>query len=145
MVKKRNQMKDKIKKEISIPLKNNNGMVSSHIKPFSLGTANVEAKLIEKLCLLGMLHIRVFGSGKHLMMGKDFSHIIDKPLVAEIIRLEEECDYMFRLLEKIGKATYLKDDEEHNYDNDIYAHTETFGKWHFHKKKSKRIKSKKRN
>lgn len=134
----------KVKKEISIPLKNNNGMVSAHIKPFQLGTANIESKLMEKLALLGMLHIRVFGNAKHLMMGKDFSHIIEKPFVTEIITLEKECNYMFRLLEKIGKATYIKDDKEYNYDNDIYAHTETIGKWHFHKKKVKRIKREKK-
>ena len=59
--------KDKVKKEISTPLKNNKGMVSPHLKPFAFGTANLEAKLMEKLVLLGMLHIRAFGTGKDLL------------------------------------------------------------------------------
>ena len=130
--------KSKIKKEISIPLKDNTGMVASNIKPFKWGTANVEAKLMEKLVLLGMLHIRAFGTGKDLLMGKDYSNIIDQPQIKLIVSYEQECEYMFKVLEKSGKAIQLKEDEEQNYDNDIYAHTESYGRWRFVNKKKKR-------
>ena len=131
--------KDKVKKEISTPLKNNDGMVASHIKPlFMWGTANLEAKLMEKLVLLGMLHIRAFGTGKDLLMGKDYSNIIDQPHIKLIVSYEQECEDMFKVLERSGKATYLKEDDEQNYENDIYAHSNIYGRWRFDREAKKR-------
>jgi hypothetical protein len=127
-----------IKKQISQRLNSPQGLVSSQCKPFVEGTANIEHKLIEKIALLGILYIREFGNAKLMLTGK--TKEIENQ---DIVRVEEECEYMFKILQKSNKVEYIDECEFFNYDNDICAHVETYGRWRFVKKESKRHKLKK--
>ena len=62
--------------------------------------------------------------------------------VSNIIELERECEYMFKVLEKSNIVKQIDEREIFNYDNDTYAHTETYGRWRFTKKALKRHKLK---
>ena len=159
---------NKVKKLITQRLENPQGLVSSLIKPFRRGTANIEAKLMEKIALCNMMYLRAFGTSKDLLTGKTNSHLIDNPdprvknidtsdwtdqdwinytkdwnyYVSNIIELERECEYMFKVLEKSNIVKQIDEREIFNYDNDTYAHTETYGRWRFTKKALKRHKLK---
>lgn len=162
--------KKKLQKQIASKLPKGEGIVSPRIKPkHEDGGANIQAKLMEKIVLLNMFYLRVFGHSKDLLMGKDYTELIDNPKpeiknidtrdfteddwtaykeqwnwgIDHIITLEKECEYMFSLLEKLGKVTYLAegvsylndDDNPNSYEDDEYAHTETIGRWRFDRKK----------
>jgi len=166
----------KLKKQIASKIKRGVGMVSQSIKPkHEEGGANIEAKLMEKIALLAMVYIRAFGNAQNMLMGKDYTNLIDNPkpemknldsrgwtgddwieytkgwniYIKNIITLEKECEYMFSLLEKLGKVThlaegvsYLNDDNPNSYEDDEFAHTETIGRWRFDRKKVDSKKSK---
>ena len=162
--------KKKLQKQIASKLPKDAGIVSQRIKPkHEDGGANIEAKLMEKIVLLNYFYLRLFGHSKDLLMGKDYTKLIDNPKpeiknidtrdfteddwaeyterwnsgIKEIITLEKECEYMFSLLEKLGKVTYLAegvsylndDDNPNSYEDDEFAHTETIGRWRFNTKK----------
>lgn len=162
--------KKKLQKEIASKLPKDAGIVSPELKPkHEEGGANIRAKLREKIVLLNLFYVRLFGQSKDLLMGKDYTKLIDNPKpeiknidtrdfteddwtryteqwnfgIKEIITLEKECEYMFSLLEKLGKVTYLAegvsylndDDNPNSYEDDEFAHTETIGRWRFNAKK----------
>ena len=162
--------KKKLQKQIASKLPKDAGIVSSRVKPkHEEGGANIQAKLMEKIVLLNYFYLRLFGQSKDLLMGKDYTELIDNPKpeiknidtrdfteddwteytdrwnsgLKEIITLEKECEYMFSLLEKLGKVTYLAegvsylndDDNPNSYEDDEFAHTETIGRWGFNAKK----------
>ena len=161
--------KKKLQRQIAAKLPKNAGIVSPELKPkHQEGGANIEAKLMEKLCILRMFYMRAFGNGKDCLTGKDYTKLIDNPpvlrlekgvkwteedevnyiknwnyYITNIIELEEECEYMFSLLEKLGRVTYLEngvsylndDDNPNSYEDDEFAHTETIGRWRFNAKK----------
>ena len=161
--------KKKLQGQIAAKLPKDAGIVSPALKPkHEEGGANIRAKLMEKIVLLNMFYLRIFGQSKDLLMGKDYTKLIDNPkpeiknidtrdftedewteytkqwnfYITNIIELEEECEYMFSLLEKLGQVTYLaegvsylNDDSPNSYEDDEFAHTETIGRWKFNAKK----------
>jgi hypothetical protein len=144
-----------IKKRVLNPKWDRSGhMVSPTMLSYDPGTMNLAGKLVARAGILAMFHMRAFGNTHDLIIGKDFSNLIDNPderhtdnvkqwndYISFIIRVEEECDYILRLMESVGKARIIP--EGQGAEEDIYAHTETLGRWHFDaKKKANKINNK---
>jgi hypothetical protein len=137
--------KKKLQKQIASKLPKDAGIVSQRIKPkHEDGGANIEAKLMEKIVLLNYFYLRLFGHSKDLLMGKDYTKLIDNPKpeiknidtrdfteddwaeyterwnsgIKEIITLEKECEYILSLLEKLGNVTYLAEGVSYLNDDD---------------------------
>lgn len=151
----------RLKKYITSRYTKRHGMVSPRIKPYHAGTANIEAKLMEKMALCGTMYLRVFGTAKNLLTGKTYDHLIDKPnpslanidstdwtqedwtsytknwnyYISNIIELEKECETMLQLLEKTKRTKEIKTPIE---PQDEYGNTETLGRWHYDSKHKQR-------
>jgi hypothetical protein len=135
-----------IKKRVLNPNWSKSGhMVSPTMLSYNPGTMNLPGKLVARAGILAMFHMRAFGNTYDLITGKDFSSLIDNPderhadcvdrwndYIKFIIQAEEECDYILRLMESTGNARIIP--EGIGADSDLYAHTETLGRWHFDSK-----------
>lgn len=128
---------------------NKNKMVAQIMMPMEGGTMNLAGKLIERAGLLALFHMNLFGNTHNLVMGVDFTPMIDNPQHGKdveswnkylnyIIEKEAECEYILQLMEKNGDAKIIDEDEDRNYDKDIFAHTETIGRWRFNTAEKKR-------
>ena len=136
-------MKDINKKQVFNTEWNNQGhFVAPGLLPNEPGTMNLAGKVIANAGILAMFHMRLFGNCHDLVMGRDFTKLIDNPgpgyedkvdtwndFVNFIIEKERDCEYMLELMERVGKARRIP--EGTGADEDIYAHTETLGRWHF--------------
>lgn len=151
---------ERLKRYITSGYNKRQGMVSHQIKPYKAGTANIEAKLMEKIWLCSAMYLRVFGTAKNLLTGKTYDHLIDNPdpslanidstdwsredwkrytkdwnyYIGNIIELEKECEIMSKLLEKTVNAKQLEstDEVEEN------SQAEILGRWHFDSKNKQR-------
>lgn len=152
---------ERLKRYITSKYSKEQGMVSPQIKPYKAGTANIEAKLMEKIWLCSAMYLRVFGTAENLLTGKTYSHLIDNPdpglanidstdwtqedwarytknwnyYISNIIELEKECETMSKLLEKTVNAKRLESADEVEGDN---SHAEILGRWHFDRKSKQR-------
>jgi len=125
---------------------NRNKMVAHNMLSNQPGTMNLGGKLVENAGILAMFHMNLFGNTHNLVMGVDFTPMLDNPQRGKdledwnkylnfIIEKEAECEYILQMMEKSGNAKLIESPDQ--YEEDIHAHTETLGRWHFHAKAKK--------